>query len=235
LTRRFLAWDGCLNVRDLGGLPIEGGGETRFGTVVRADSIRELSDAGWQALVDYGVRTAVDLRGGWEREHDPPRELPIEVVHLPIDPLQAPVAWRWPSMAEAYRAILERFSAELAGAVTTVGRSEGAVVVHCMGGRDRTGLACGLLLRLAGVDLETIAADHALSDEMFAPTLHEWLDSAPDEEERERRRRVTVAAGRTLADVLADLEEREGSVEAYLLRAGAAANDLGRAVARVQP
>jgi protein-tyrosine phosphatase len=234
LTQRVLAWDGCLNVRDLGGLPIEGGGETRYGVVVRADSIRELSDAGWQALVDYGVRTAVDLRGAWEREDDPPQELPIDVVHLPIDPLQAPVAWQWPSMIDAYRTLLERFSHELAGAVTMVARSDETVVVHCMGGRDRTGLACGLLLRLAGVDLETVAADHALSDEMFAPTIHEWLASAPDEEERQRRARVSAAAGRTLAEVFAELEEREGGVEAYLVRAGAAPEDLGRAAARLQ-
>ena len=50
-----MRWDGCVNVRDLGGLPLEGGGETAFGVVVRADSIRSLSDEGWQALVDYGV------------------------------------------------------------------------------------------------------------------------------------------------------------------------------------
>jgi protein-tyrosine phosphatase len=234
LTQRVLAWDGCLNVRDLGGLPIEGGGQTRFGVVVRADSIRGLSDAGWQALVDYGVRTAVDLRGAWETEDDPPRELPIEIVHLPIDPRQAPLAWRWPSMVDAYRALLERFPRPLAEAVATIGRSDQAVVVHCMGGRDRTGLACGLLLRLVGVDLETIAADHAISDEMFAPTLRKWLASASDEEERGRRTRVSVAADRTLAEVLGELEERVGSVEAYLLAAGVSMHDLERAAARLQ-
>jgi hypothetical protein len=228
-------WDGCLNVRDLGGLPLEQGGETRFGVVVRADSIFELSDAGWRALVDYGVRTAVDLRARWEAEDDPPRELPIEVVRFPIDPRDAPPAWHWPSMVDAYQALLHRYPRELAAAVAAVGRSDGTVVVHCMGGRDRTGLVCGLLLRLAGVGLETIAADHALSDEMYAPTVEEWIASGPDEEERERRRRITRPAGRTLAKLFAELEERYGSVAAYLQREGGAAEELGRAAARVQP
>ena len=47
---RTLAWDGCLNVRDLGGHPTEDGGVTRFGSIVRADSIRRLTDDGWAAL-----------------------------------------------------------------------------------------------------------------------------------------------------------------------------------------
>ena len=47
---RDLVWEGCLNVRDLGGLPTEDGGETRFGRVVRSDNVKKLSEAGWQAL-----------------------------------------------------------------------------------------------------------------------------------------------------------------------------------------
>jgi len=34
---RNLTWDGCLNIRDLGGLPTAEGGATRFGVIVRAD------------------------------------------------------------------------------------------------------------------------------------------------------------------------------------------------------
>ena len=82
---RILRWDGCVNVRDLGGLPLEGGGETAFGVVVRADSIRSLTDDGWQALVDYGVRMAVDLRSDFDAANDPPGDLPIEVVRIPVD------------------------------------------------------------------------------------------------------------------------------------------------------
>ena len=60
MTReRVLVWDGCVNVRDLGGLPLEGGGDTRFGAVVRADSLAGLTSRGWQALQDYGVRSLV--------------------------------------------------------------------------------------------------------------------------------------------------------------------------------
>jgi hypothetical protein len=54
-----LDWDGCFNVRDLGGLPTVDGRVTRTGAVVRADALDGLSAAGWTALLDHGVRTVV--------------------------------------------------------------------------------------------------------------------------------------------------------------------------------
>ena len=43
---RVLRWDGCVNVRDLGGLPLADGGETAYRVVVRADWLPGLSEAG---------------------------------------------------------------------------------------------------------------------------------------------------------------------------------------------
>lgn len=54
---RILRWDGCVNVRDLGGLPLEGGGETAYRVVVRADWLPGLSD---EAALE---RLAARLRG----------------------------------------------------------------------------------------------------------------------------------------------------------------------------
>ena len=56
-----LNWEGCLNVRDLGGLATEDGRRTRHGAVVRADNIRKLTDAGWRSLAEHSVRRIVDL------------------------------------------------------------------------------------------------------------------------------------------------------------------------------
>ena len=85
MAQRTLEWEALRNARDLGGLPIGGGGETRYGAIVRSDTLRQLTPAGWQALSDYGVKTVVDLRfqveidanepldagpGGLSREHE---------------------------------------------------------------------------------------------------------------------------------------------------------------------
>ena len=65
---RVLRWDGCVNVRDLGGLPLADGGETAYRIVVRADWLPGLSDVGRRALVDYGVSLIVDLPGAPKSE-----------------------------------------------------------------------------------------------------------------------------------------------------------------------
>jgi protein-tyrosine phosphatase len=235
LTReRVLVWDGCVNVRDLGGLPIVGGGETRYGVIVRADSIRGLTEGGWAALTEYGVRSAVDLRADDEVAEDPGGDAPIPVLRVPITPWElGELAHDWPSMRIGYLALLDRFRTQFADAISTLATADGPVVVHCQGGRDRTGLVVALALQLVGVDPETIAADHARSDENWAPFLNAWYEEAPTEEERERRRRIARPAGRTMAQVLAEVDTRYGGPRRYLLDAGASREHLHSLVLRL--
>ena len=67
--------------------------------------------------------------------------------------------------AWSYVDFLERYRDRFGRAIAAVAEADGTVVVHCIGGKDRTGLIVALLLRLAGVGLETIGADYALSGE----------------------------------------------------------------------
>ena len=229
----MLRWDGCVNVRDLGGLPLAGGGETSYRVVVRADALPGLTEAGRRALVDYGVSLVVDLRPEREHEEDGVNPLPVPVVRQGMDPRPVPAAWDWPSMREAYIALADHYRSELAQALTLLGDAEPPAAVHCAGGRDRTGIACGMALWLAGVEPDAIAADHALSDSHWAPHNGDWVDRAEDERERERRLRVLQPAGRTLAEVLEEIEETEG-IRERLLGAGADAAALDRLVARLR-
>jgi hypothetical protein len=218
-----------VNVRDLGGLPTEDGQVTRFGQVVRADEIPRLTAAGWRAAWEYGVRLAIDLRGPGDETERPPQDVPIRVVRIPIDPRAVPAAFRWDSMTAAYRSLLEAYPSAFARAVETIGRERDPVVVHCAGGRDRTGLAVALLLSLAGVSPNTIADDHAVSDESWAPYHAAWFDRAEDDEERARRERIAVPAGGAMLEVLEEVERRYGGAETYLLGGGATPEALAAA------
>ncbi|WP_090944073.1 tyrosine-protein phosphatase [Nonomuraea jiangxiensis] len=42
-TDRHLDWDGCFNARDLGGIPVPGGGEIRRRAVIRSDNPERLT------------------------------------------------------------------------------------------------------------------------------------------------------------------------------------------------
>jgi protein tyrosine/serine phosphatase len=246
LRSRDLTWDGCLNVRDLGGHRTEDGGETRYDAVVRADSIRQLTDAGWAAAVDYGVRTVVDLRMDQELEADPPAELPVDVIHMSFFDEDAEtfaeveaVAAAAPDYATAtrdvYLVFLERFRKNVAAAIAAVARApQGVVVVHCVGGKDRTGLVTAFLLHLAGVDDEQIAADYAISEERLQPRHEAWLAEAGTEIERERIRRIAATPAESMLGVLEELERRYGSIDAFLRTGGATDEDLRLARERLR-
>ena len=247
---RDLIWDGLLNVRDLGGHPTEDGDETRFGSIVRADSVRQLSDEGWEALVDYGVKTVVDLRANEELEADPPAELPVEVLHVPFmetdrsdwqkveGELDAAVKAA-PDVASAtrdvYLVFLEHYASNVAAAVRAVADApEGGVVVHCAGGKDRTGLLTAFLLHIAGVGTDEIARDYALSEERLRTRHEEWLANAQSEEERERVRRLSQTPADSMKGVFGELERRYGSVEGFLRHAGLTDAELARARSRLR-
>jgi protein-tyrosine phosphatase len=243
---RTLIWDGCVNVRDLGGHPTEDGRTTRFGSVVRADSVRALSDAGWAALIDYGVSRIVDLRLRSELALDPPRELSVEVVHVPLIPELDDEEWvemdaigdAQPDVAGSIRAVylefLERRRPQFAQAIAAVAHApEGTVVVHCQGGKDRTGLVVALLLRLVGVDVETIAADYALSGHNLRDQTAAWVAAAEDELERERRRRIGRAPAEAMVAVLEELERRYGSARGFLSASGLDSATIDAAAARL--
>jgi protein tyrosine/serine phosphatase len=235
-----LAWDGCVNVRDLGGLPLEDGGETARRVVVRSDSVRALTDAGWDALRSYGVERVVDLRFAEERAEDPPRETPVELVHVPLlgaadehratfwarlDATEEPADYyRW-----AYAEFLRRFPSNFASAVSAVAEADAPVVVHCAGGKDRTGLVCALALRLAGVPVDAVADDWVLSERSWAPHDVDWIASAPDEVERKRRRVWGAAPREAMVEVVAGLDAR-----AYLEDAGVEPRLLDRLRARLR-
>jgi protein-tyrosine phosphatase len=243
---RDLAWDGLLNARDLGGHPTADGGETRWGSIVRADSVRQLTEAGWKAVVDYGIRTIVDLRSEQELAADPPAELPVDAVHVSffddspdvfeeVEAAGVRAASHAEATREVYLIFLEHFRANVAAAIRAVGQApEGGVVVHCHGGKDRTGLVTAFLLRLAGVSIGEIAADYALSEERLRTRHEQWFATAADEAELARLHRIAATPESSMVEVLEELERRYGSIEGYLRAGGATDEDLERARARLR-
>ena len=244
---QLLAWDGCLNVRDLGGFPTTAGASTRHRRVVRADSVRQLSDEGWRALVAYGIRTVVDLRLPSERDADPPAELPVEVVHAPFLQEHEPHEWaeidaigaaagddHVAATRDVYLALLERNRPGVAAAVDAVASAPaGGVLVHCHAGKDRTGLVSAFLLDLAGVERRLIADDYALTGVLLADVLSEWVEEAPDAAERARRRRLSATPAEAMLGVLAGLDARYGGTKEFLLEAGVAGEQIERVAARL--
>lgn len=244
---RSLAWDGCFNVRDLGGLETASGGRTRRGAVVRADNVRRLTVAGWQAALDHGVRRLVDLRFEGERQDDPSPPDGVEVIGVSLfgrhDPdAETRIAERLLGSEDAaavhagfYTRTLAQRPETVAAAVAAVADAddEDGVLIHCFAGKDRTGIVAALLLSVAGVPDEIVAADYAESGPNMSALFDGWIAAAGDDEQRELRRRLALAERETMLAVLDWLSDNSGGAAAYLGEAGLTGGQLALLRARL--
>lgn len=223
---RELAWDGCINVRDLGGVPLEGGGETRAGVLVRADNVRLLTDEGQRALVAHGVVRIVDLRWREELALDADGDPGVEVFHVSLlgdldpeykDDVETYMAADDPAgyWAASYVSMLEGYPEQFAAALAAIADADGTVVFHCAGGKDRTGLIAALLLRLAGASIDEIAKDYSLTRVNPA-----WVDRASDERDRAKRAFMQNTPAEAMHRALDHLEQAYGGVDGYLRMCG---------------
>ena len=173
-----LEWDGLANARDLSGIPLRGGGLTTGGAYVRSDHPSRLTEAGWEQLEAYGIRTIVSLEtGGLKGQEALRANRPVEVPHgigavvrrVPVeDGSDAGFMDQWARTGLwgtplYFKDALERWPGLYGAALNEIVDSEGPVLLHCGRGHDRTGIICLLLLSLAGATAEGITADYLLS------------------------------------------------------------------------
>lgn len=166
---------GAKNVRELGGYRTKEGKITKDHFLLRADALCNLTEEDCKKLYDYGVRCIIDLRSQEETLREPDR-LPqiyqdIEYLHVPIqDHVRAN---RYseefpPSMWQLYCWLLDDSKESFYTIFKTIARyQDSCVIFHCSGGKDRTGTIAMLLLKLAGVDDDTIISDYAVSQELM--------------------------------------------------------------------
>jgi protein-tyrosine phosphatase len=234
--KRRLFWDGCSNTRHLGGFVTEDQQVTND-ALVRSDNLIKLTSAGQTALVADSVTTVIDLRffGEIEKNLNPfagSTSTPM-YLHRPMmsehdQEAMAPIRAAQTTL-EAYMATLEGFKSNIAAIMTAIADSApGRVIIHCSAGKDRTGLTTALALRCAGVGLQNIAADYALTDQYLQADYDKELAEIQNPEERAARADDLQTKPEYILETLNELERRYGSVQGYLQAAGMSPETLER-------
>jgi len=245
----WIELDGAVNVRDLGGLPTEDGRETVAGRLLRGDNLQELSASDVVRLVrDIGVTTVVDLRSSAELASEGPAALDavagVRHCHHPVIP---EIGLATDAAAEAllirtrqdksrfptdptcghYLGYLEDRPDQVVGALRSIAQAQGAALVHCAAGKDRTGVVVALALTAASVRSGAVIADYAATGERAeailsrlrrSPTYARDIDSLPAESHRARPE--------TMAAFLQQMDARYGGVARWLTDHGMSAGEL---------
>lgn len=241
-SRRLVALEGGRNFRDLGGYATEDGGCTRWGVLFRSDQLSELTDGDVDHLHSLGLRRVHDFRLESERERQPSR-LPgdVEVLVLSaadggtgeamIDSAREMIAGERPPLPAAFwvqnyegmvRGARPMFVALVNSLADDAGGGRLPALFHCTGGKDRTGVAALLVLRLVGVPLATAIDDYLLTNLYRTPArLAQYFASVDgftlDPPAALGMLGVSRAAIERAASVI---DEEFGGVEAYLRGGG---------------
>jgi protein tyrosine/serine phosphatase len=250
--------EGAANMRDLGGTPTSDGGRIAPHRLLRSDNLQGLTERDVDRLVnDFNVTTIVDLRTLGEVDKEGPGPLDaVETVRHAYHPVLPKFPSRQDEVARAllaeklvqdrdrypddptvghYLGYLEERPEEVVAALKAIAASEGATIVNCAAGKDRTGVIVALALTVAGVGAEEVVADYAASAERIEAVIAR-LTGSPTYAEDTGNRPVSAHAPRpeTMKAFLEQLEVRYGGLPRWLADHGFDAEEVTRLRARLR-
>lgn len=253
--RMWIEMDGLVNLRDVGGIPTQDGGFIAPRRLLRSDNLQSLTEGDVARLRELGLTDVVDLRSDYEAAMEGPTRLSdgSVAVHqlslfrewrggigeekpdsrpevlpekaLPWVDLEPNVQLENEVASHYLSYLLDRSDSVLA-ALRTIATAEGAALVHCAAGKDRTGTIVALALSLAGADRAEIVADYAASSERMQAILDRLMTSETYNANLQDRPLAShLTHAETMVAFLGHLDEAYGGVEPALESFGWASGD----------
>jgi protein-tyrosine phosphatase len=231
--KRWLPIPGTYNTRDLGGYATQDGRQTRWGRLLRSDSLHRLTSAtSLQPFLDYGLRTVIDLRKSQELQTLSNPFFGSDQVTYYHQNMTGDVRLRElghnsesAELAEmkrlAYPIILDNRRSQVRETLSLLALPDSLpALFHCSAGVDRTGMIAALMLGIAGVPEETIVEDYTLSGRfMLARHLDDNPDISPNDITWQEYEKQICPPG-IMLNLLQDLQERHGGIDGYVRAIG---------------
>jgi protein-tyrosine phosphatase len=235
---RRVRFDRLANFRDLGGYRNSAGQQVKWGLLYRSDSLKAASSRDLRALQRLPLVEIIDLRSEMEQQMAPDRlpdipgmrflALPIMDANsrLTVEARERIVARRYDDvhpdelLNEAYAAFVRQFTPQYQVFFRELLAAQGRPILwHCTAGKDRTGFAAALLLRILQVPMTTILQDYMLTQIYWQRSL--WKTALYLTLIRGRRavrlvRELSGAKEEYLQTAFATIDQDYGSFDAYV-------------------
>lgn len=184
-AHRVLNFEGVINFRDLGGYRTKDNHSVKWGKLYRSGTFANTSRADLKAIQQLNLSILIDFRSAAEKQQEPsvlPDPMGFRLVEIPTlddgnramlgDVIQRIESGDFDGfdpnhfMLEANTQFASKFTPQFTEFIHTILDAKGSPVVwHCSGGKDRTGFASAVVLRILGVSHSTIMADYMMSNE----------------------------------------------------------------------
>jgi len=175
----------------------------------------------------HGIRTVIDLRGDDEVAETPsPYATGVAYRRVPLTALRIMAlheAAHAGTLSDELRRIAVR-DGGLGSAISAIAESETGILLHCVAGRDRTGIVVATLLSALGVRGDEIVADYAASDAELASEYERFKTANPDRSDAVDE--GVAKRGWVMEEVLTTLRLAFGGAAAYLRLAGVTPADI---------
>lgn len=235
-----IALDGVPNFRDVGGYLTSDGRTVRHGKVFRSGMLGAATDADLATIASLGIRTVVDLRTqpevdvfGTDRLPSGVSLVPLSIPSAGADPIveEALRSGRFPYLPDLVavnRSYIQDDAVRLGELLELLSEPANLpAVVHCLGGKDRTGVATALLLTILGVPWSTVREDYLRSNVYYEGTVNdrpstlslameERLGHAPDFGDEETKREFFVLQPAYIDVVLDEMTKGSRSIAEFV-------------------
>ncbi|MDD4644574.1 MAG: tyrosine-protein phosphatase [Bacteroidales bacterium] len=232
------------NLRDVGGILTKSGQTIRKGLLYRSGNLEKLNKENQMAVCGLNLQTAIDFRADEQRKRSPGNYSGIREVVLPCD-IDRPTRERLKpllmrrsgdeaiigAMDSVYREMVDMMVQPVGDMIRILlNPHDRPVLIHCQGGKDRTGFATAVIYWILDVDQEVIIHDYLKSNEFMHKKLRKII----------RRMRIFTfgifpksnlyAAFEVRAQYLDSawsvIQTKYGGLEGYLAAAGIGTEDI---------
>ena len=181
-------YDGLLNARELGGMPVKDGKVFPKGVAIRADSPSDLTSEQCQKIIDAGITCVIDLRSEAEVKNYGNPFCKIEgfnYLNIPLflgnpDNEDDPTInfLRTHVLGDFYVLILNKLGKRICKILNIIAENDGITMYHCAHGKDRTGMISAILYLLAGASRDDIIRNYECSYNFMRPILDPLIADA---------------------------------------------------------